>query len=98
MEFTIVCTTALMILRPPGAPQTRNGSPPRSTIVGAPAHRTRLPGAIEFGRPGRGSNQYVPFVIRIPVPLIMTAEPKPPPSVAGSEQHLRSRRTAVAGE
>ena len=82
-----------MILRPPGAPHTRKGSPARKTIVGAPAHRTRLPGAIEFGRPGRGSNQYVPFVRTIPVPLIITADPNPPPSVAVSATHMRSRST-----
>src|SRR4029077_14508591 len=83
-----------MILRPPGAPQTRNGSPPRRTIVGAPAQSTRLPGAIELGRPGRGSNQYVPFVRTMPVPLIITPDPKPPPRVAVSETDIRSRSTA----
>src|SRR5438034_101205 len=90
----MVWTTALMIFRPPGAPHARNGRSARSRRVGAPAQSTRLPGAIEFGRSGRGSNQYVPLVISIPVPRGMTADPKPPPSVAVSDTSIRSPSTA----
>ena len=36
----------------------------------------RLPGPIEFGLPGSGSNQIMPLLSRIPVPLTTTREPK----------------------
>ena len=36
----------------------------------------RLPGAIAFGRPGRGSNHIMPLFIRMPVDGSVTLAPK----------------------
>ena len=42
-RLTSICSTVVMIVAPPGDPSARNGSPSRSTIVGAIEERGRLP-------------------------------------------------------
>ena len=53
---------------PPDAPSPNHGRWSRATTTGHILVSARLPGAIEFGRPGRGSNHITPLFIRIPVP------------------------------
>ncbi len=60
-------STAGMILRPPEAPSANQGTPSRVAITGHMLASGRLPGASEFGRPGRGSNHMMPLLSRMPV-------------------------------
>ena len=62
--------------RPPEAPSPNLAPSERATIVGHMLLKGRLPGAIEFGRPGRGSNHMMPLFHRMPVEGSMTLEPK----------------------
>ncbi len=62
-----ICTTAARMRRPPEAPAPNRGRPSRVAITGHILVKARLPGAIEFGRPGRGSNHMTPLFISIPV-------------------------------
>ena len=64
-----------MIRRPPGAPRVRYGLPFLKARTGTMLTSARLPGAIEFRRPGRGSNHIMPLFIKIPVPGTTTCEP-----------------------
>src|SRR6266542_1798679 len=61
---------------PPGVPSARNGLPARSAIVGAMLDRTRLPGSIEFTLSGTGSIKLMWLSRSIPVPGVVTFEPK----------------------
>ena len=54
--------------RPPEAPTPNHGRPSRIATTGHILVKARLLGAIEFGRPGRGSNHMIPLFIRIPLP------------------------------
>ena len=58
--------TAAMMRRPPDAPAARNGFPPSVSMIGSMLHSGRLPGAIEFGVPGRGSNHIMPLFSSTP--------------------------------
>jgi hypothetical protein len=49
---------------------------------------------MEFGRPGSGSNQIIPFERRRPVSGTTTFEPKRLTAVCVSDTSIRSRSTA----
>ena len=57
-----------MIRRPPDAPAASHGLPSSIRISGDILVSGRLPGAMEFACPGRGSNQIMPLFISTPVP------------------------------
>src|SRR5207247_7914322 len=78
----------------PGAPAQTKGAPFFRSRSGTIAERIRLPPAIEFGRPGRGSNQVITFASMIPVPAATTPEPNAPPSVIVSA-HIRPSRSTT---
>ena len=59
--------TEAMMRRPPEAPAARNGRPASVSITGSMLHSGRLPGAMEFGEPGRGSNHIMPLFSSTPV-------------------------------
>src|SRR5271170_1558991 len=52
--------------RPPDAPAAIHGRPPSIRITGSILVSGRLPGAIEFGWPGRGSNHITPLFSSTP--------------------------------
>ena len=49
-----ICATAARMRRPPEAPSASTGASPSRTMTGHMLVSGRLPGATEFGRPGRG--------------------------------------------
>jgi hypothetical protein len=61
------CSTAAMMRRPPDAPATIHGLSPLRRITGNMLVSGLLPGAIELGWPGRGSNHITPLFMRMPV-------------------------------
>src|SRR3979490_85248 len=61
--------------RPPEAPMQNHGLPSLATTTGQMLHSGRLPGAIEFGRLGSGSNHNMPLFIVMPVLGSITQEP-----------------------
>ena len=63
----MTCSTAAMMRRPPDAPAAIQGFAPSRRIIGNMLVSGRLPGPIEFGWPGRGSNHITPLFIRMPV-------------------------------
>ena len=69
------CTTAAMIRRPPEAPAAIAGRAPSRRITGSMFVSGRLPGAIELGWPGRGSNHITPLFISTPEPGSTTRLP-----------------------
>src|SRR4051812_6634077 len=52
--------------RPPDPPAATYGLPFSVSMIGSMLHRGRLPGAIEFGVPGRGSNHIMPLFSSTP--------------------------------
>jgi hypothetical protein len=49
ITLMMVCSTVLMIVRPPGLPVTINSVPSRVTMVGVMLEIMRLPGAARLG-------------------------------------------------
>src|SRR5689334_24448237 len=58
--------TDARIRRPPEAPPATYGRPFSARMIGNMLHSARLPGAIEFGTPGRGSNHIMPLFSTTP--------------------------------
>src|SRR6266446_10818517 len=63
-----ICNTAPRIRLPPDAPVPNHGRASRATTSGHILVSARLPGMIELGRPGSGSNHITPLFNRTPVP------------------------------
>src|SRR5258708_13440873 len=61
--------------RPPDAPMENHGLPSLATTTGQMLQSGRLPGAIELGRLGSGSNHSMPLFMVMPVLGSMTPEP-----------------------
>ena len=76
MRNEVSWTSAGTIWRPPAAPIANAGTPSRVATTGHMLASGRLPGAIAFGRPGRGSNHIMPLFIRMPVDGSVTLAPK----------------------
>src|SRR5580692_1606328 len=69
------CDTAGTMRRPPEAPMQNHGLPFLATTTGQMLHRGFLPGAIELGLPGTGSNHSMPLFMVMPVLGSITLEP-----------------------
>ena len=57
--LTIVCRIPVTIFVPPGAPTQMRSLSPSNTMVGVVIVIRVLPARMEFGRPGRGSKQFM---------------------------------------
>ena len=91
MMNEINCMIDETMRRPPEAPRAVTGPAGSATIVGHILHKGCLPGAIELGRPGSGSNHMMPLFIRIPVSGNSKRDPKTDSSVWVSATTLPSR-------
>ena len=78
---------------PPGAPTTMKGFSSRKTMVGLWEEVRLLPGAMECGRPGRGSKPLIKPLYMKPSPSVMT--PEGVFSVCVSETALPSASTTL---
>jgi hypothetical protein len=92
--FAMTWGTADTIFRPPGAPTARYGAPSRSARNGVMFTSGRLPASMEFGRPGSGSNQIIPFESKSPVSGTTTFEPNRLTAVWVSDTRVLSPSTA----
>src|ERR1043165_4042832 len=75
ISISAICDTAGTMRRPPEAPMQNHGLPFLATTTGQMLHNGRLPGAIEFGRLGSGSNHNMPLFTVMPVLGSITHEP-----------------------
>ena len=75
--LTSACSSATPIQAPPGAPSVITGRPSSNTSVGDIDENRRLPAAIEPGRPGRGSYQFIAPLSMKPVPGTITPDGTP---------------------
>ena len=60
----------------PGVPSAMSGLPSFITMVGDMLLTIRLPGAMEFALPGCGSKMFIVLFSSMPVPGVVTLEPK----------------------
>ena len=51
ITLSMTCSTAVIMMGPPGAPSTRNGLPSLTTMVGIMDDSGRLPGAMALRSP-----------------------------------------------
>jgi hypothetical protein len=90
-----ISATAGKMRRPPEAPSASHGASARRTTTGHILASGRRPGAMELGRPGRGSNHMMPLFIMMPVEGSSILAPKRDNRVWVSETIMPSRSTTL---
>src|SRR5476651_779926 len=94
INISEICDTAGTMRRPPEAPMQNHGLPSLATTTGQMLQRGFLPGAIEFGLFGTGSNHSMPLFMVMPVLGSITDEPNSDIRVCVSATMLPSESAA----